>query len=290
MNRKYEIITLILVLIVIIGALITAEKNGTLSKEKNVFRMENSENEKITEEFIPEDSVVNFELDIPNTSLEVITTQEENIKIECTSYGKSKYIINQNGNNVKIKKKEDFSIFNWNTKSGIVKIFIPSGVVSSYYADMSNGGISISNINVGEIDIDTSNGDISIDNLNIKNKIEIETSNGKINVSNLLANNVEFNSSNGDIKLDNVTGNDISIDTSNGKISINECRGNEIELDTSNAKIEAYECYGKEVTLNTSNENIILENLKDKEFIIDELEVNTSNGEESINANYNHKK
>lgn len=44
------------------------------------------------------------------------------------------------------------------------------------------------------------------------------------------------------------------------------------------------------MVLDTSNGDITLENLEDKEFVIDKLKVSTSNAEEYINANYNYKK
>ena len=293
MKRKYEIITSILVVIIIIGALIFAGERGSLKKEGNLFNWNNTVNSKKEEtikEFIPNDGVVKFDLDIPNTDLEVISTSEKNVKIECISYGAGKYYIKQNGNNVVIEKDEDFSIFNWNEKGGNVKILIPTGVLSSYYADMSNGKVSISNIDIEDIDIETSNGNVDIENLNVNNDIGIETSNGRIKVNTLVANNIEFDSSNGEVIVENIAGKDINIDTSNGRIDVNECRGAEIELNTSNAEIEAFECYGKEVILDTSNGDITLENLKDKEFMIDKLRVSTSNAEEKINANYKSKK
>lgn len=82
----------------------------------------------------------------------------------------------------------------------------------------------------------------------------------------------------------------IKVDTSNGEIKVNECRGNKVVLDTSNGEIEAYECYANNLKLDTSNAEITLENLKDKEFVIDILEVSTSNASENINAKYNNKK
>ena len=63
-----------------------------------------------------------------------------------------------------------------------------------------------------------------------------------------------------------------------------------IDADTSNGEIEAYECYANNLKLDTSNAEITLENLKDKEFVIDILEVSTSNASENINAKYNNKK
>ncbi len=293
MKRKYEIITSILVVIIIIGTLIFAGKRGTLKRDRSLFNEGNAEinkNENTIKEFVPDDSVVKFNLNIPNTSLEVISTSEESVRIECNSYGKSKYYIKQRGNKVTIKKDEEFSIFNWNEKGGKVKILIPKGILSSYYGDMSNGYVSISNINVEDIDIETSNGSIDIDNLNVNNDIEIESSNGRININSLVANNIKFYSSNGKVLLENIDGKDINIDTSNGGINVNECRSDEIELNTSNAEIEAFECYGKEVILDTSNGDITLENVKDKEFVIDKLKVSTSNAEENINAKYNSKK
>ncbi|MEN8078242.1 DUF4097 family beta strand repeat-containing protein [Clostridioides difficile] len=289
MKRKYEIITVVLVVILVIGALIFAGRRGTLKRENwNVSK--NDRNEEVTKEFIPADGAVKFNLDIPNTSLEVISTEESSVKIECVANGEGRYYISQSGNNVTIEKDEKFSIFNWNNKTGKVKILIPNGVISAYYGDLSNGKINIFNIDTEEIDIDTSNGDIKIENLNVNNNIEIETSNASINVNVLVAKNINFDSSNGEVILEKVNGNEIKVDTSNGKISVSECRGNEIELDTANSEIMAYECYGNEVVLDSSNGDITLENIKDKDFIIDELEVSTSNAEENINANYNHKK
>ena len=293
MKRKYEIITSILVVIIIIGALIFAGRRGTLKSDRSLFNWNNtvsSKNEETIKEFTPNDGVVKFNLDIPNTSLEVISTTEKNVKIECISYGESKYYIKQNGNNVVIQKDEDLSIFNWNEKGGKVKILIPTGILSSYYADMSNGQVSISNIDIEDIDIETSNGNVDIENLNVNNDIIIESSNGRINVNTLVANNIEFDSSNGEVLLENIDGKDINVDTSNGRINVNQCWGEEIELNTSNAEIKAFECYGREVVLDTSNGDITLENLEDKEFVIDKLKVSTSNAEENINANYKSKK
>lgn len=293
MKRKYEIITVVLIIIVVIGALVFAGRRGTLNRDRGLLNWnasENYRNEEVTKEFIPAEGTVKFNLDIPNTSLEVISTEESSIKIECVANGEDRYYISQSGNNVTIEKDEKFSIFNWNNKTSKVKILIPNRVISAYYGELSNGPINISNINTEEIDIDTSNGDIKIENLNVNNDIEIETSNASINVNGLVAKNINFDSSNGDVILENINGKEINVDTSNGKISISECRGNEIELDTSNAEIMAYECYGKEVVLDTSNGKITLENIKDKEFIIDKLQVSTSNAEENINAKYSHKK
>lgn len=288
MNRKYEIITSILVVIVIIGALIFAGKRGVLKEHSNIFNWNNKENyndDESIKEFIPSDGIVNFNLDLPNTSLEIMSTQEKSVKVECISYGKNKYYINQNGDNVVVKKKKRFSIFN--KDKGKVKILVPEEVLSTYDAEMSNGSVKISNINIQDIDVEASNGNVNIENLNVKNDIQIDSSNGKINAKNLVANDIEFDSSNGEIVLENVKGNYINIDTSNARISVNECIGDKIELDTSNAQIKAIECYAKEVILDTSNGDVTLENLKDKAFIIDKLKVDTSNGEKNINANYN---
>ncbi len=267
MNRKYEIITSILVVIVIIGALIFAGKRGVLKEHSNIFNWNNKENyndDESIKEFIPSDGIVNFNLDLPNTSLEIMSTQEKSVKVECISYGKNKYYINQNGNDVVVKKKKRFSIFGNHS-------------TITLYTLNDKGEVSEVQLCKG----------VYIENLNVKNDIQIDSSNGKINAKNLVANDIEFDSSNGEIVLENVKGNDINIDTSNARISVNECIGDKIELDTSNAQIKAVECYAREIILDTSNGDVTLENLKDKAFIIDKLKVDTSNGEKNINANYN---
>jgi len=104
MKRKYEIITSVLVVMIIIGALIFSGERGSLKKEGNLF--------------------------------------------------------------------------NWNEKGGNVKILIPTGVLSSYYADMINGK---------EVILDTSNGDITLENLKDKesiiDKLKVSTSNAEENIN-----------------------------------------------------------------------------------------------------------
>ena len=293
MNRKYEIITVILVLIIIVGALIFAGRQGNLKSKTwffNFSSFSSNKNEETISEFIGTEDILKFDLDISNTDLEIISTSESNVKIETTHYAEDKYTIKQKGDNISIKKDENHSIFNFNNKTGNVKIFVPKELIAEYYGDISNGRITISDIYAKNIEIETSNGDIKIDNLNVNNNIDLETSNGRINVNNLIAEDIELDTSNASVTLEKVNGDYIIVETSNGTINVNNCKGKEVELDTSNAQISAYECYGNEVILDTSNGNITLENLEDKEFVIDKLRVSTSNAKENINAKYNSKK
>lgn len=196
MNKKFEIITAGLVVIVVIGAIIFANVKGTLNKGKDIFDEKDITSSKwnILKEFIPNDDLVKFNIDAPNASLEIIKTDEKEIKIQCTNNDNSQYKINQKGNDIIIEKKEKLELFKWNIKGDNIKIEIPSTLIAS------------------------------------------------------------------------------------------------IDADTSNGEIEAYECYANNLKLDTSNAEITLENLKDKEFVIDILEVSTSNASENINAKYNNKK
>lgn len=196
MNKKFEIITAGLVVIVVIGAIIFANVKGTLNKGKDIFDEKDITSSKwnILKEFIPNGDLVKFNIDAPNASLEIIKTDEKEIKIQCTNNDNSQYKINQKGNDIIIEKKEKLELFKWNIKGDNIKIEIPSTLIAS------------------------------------------------------------------------------------------------IDADTSNGEIEAYECYANNLKLDTSNAEITLENLKDKEFVIDILEVSTSNASENINAKYNNKK
>lgn len=292
MNKKFEVITAGFVVIIVIGALIFANVKGTLNKSENIFAEGDitSSKESIVKEFIPSDDLVNFNIDVSNASLEIIKTDEKEIKIQCTNNNNSKYRIRQRDNEIIIEKKERFRLLKWNNRGDNIKIEIPSTLIATIEADTSNGTIILNDIEANNIDIGTSNGQISIENVNAKEDIEIETSNGEIEVTNLSAENIILDSSNSQAVLNNINGKEIKVDTSNAEIKINECIGNKVVLDTSNGEIEAYECYAKDIKLDTSNADITLENLNDKDFIIEDLEVSTSNASENINANYNNKK
>ena len=291
-NKKFEIITAGLVVIVVIGAIIFANVKGTLNKGKDIFDEKDITSSKwnILKEFIPNDDLVKFNIDAPNASLEIIKTDEKEIKIQCTNNDNSQYKINQKGNDIIIEKKEKLELFKWNIKGDNIKIEIPSTLIASIDADTSNGAIILNDIEANNIYMDTSNGEIIVENVNVKEDIKIDTSNGGIEVLNVSAENIILDSSNSEAILNNINGKKIKVDISNGEIKVNECRGNKVVLDTSNGEIEAYECYANNLKLDTSNAEITLENLKDKEFVIDILEVSTSNASENINAKYNNKK
>ena len=113
MNKKFEIITAGLVVIVVIGAIIFANVKGTLNKGKDIFDEKDITSSKwnILKEFIPNDDLVKFNIDAPNASLEIIKTDEKEIKIQCTNNDNSQYKINQKGNDIIIEKKEKLELF-----------------------------------------------------------------------------------------------------------------------------------------------------------------------------------
>lgn len=271
MKRGLEIITAIIVILIVIGALLVASKRGTLDKNRNIFNWtDDREFKEVTKELEISDKLLTFDLDIPNTSLEILNGDTDKVKVTCS--GKNNYNIEQKGSNISIEKERyKFSLFNWGNFSEKVIIVVPSDAVASYFADMSNGDINISGIIATNIEIDTSNGEINFYDIQVNNEIEVSTSNGTINIEKITANKMKF-------------------DSSNGKANVKNIKADEITIDTSNGSINAYECYGREVELDTSNGSITLENLEDKDFIINELETSTSNGHENINANYKYKK
>lgn len=170
MNKKFEIITAGLVVIVVIGAIIFANVKGTLNKGKDIFDEKDITSSKwnILKEFIPNDDLVKFNIDAPNASLEIIKTDEKEIKIQCTNNDNSQYKINQKGNDIIIEKKEKLELFKWNIKGDNIKIEIPSTLIASIDADTSNGAIILNDIEANNIYMDTSNGEIIVENVNVK--------------------------------------------------------------------------------------------------------------------------
>lgn len=272
MKRILEISTVIIIIFIIIGALITADRKGTLDKKENFFSFiwsDNNEKNEITKEFEITDDNMNFNVDISNSSVEVISTNENKIKVECIYYGNTNFYIDQKQDKIIVKsnKRRNFSLFNWNSKDGQVKIYIPQSVIGEYCLDTSNGFISFSDVKVKGIDGNTSNGLISLKNVEGNGKIKIE-------------------SSNGGITIDDVISEEVILDSSNGDVKINKVKGEYLEIDTSNGGINAEEVYCKEVNFDTSNGSVYLDNIEDKEYVIDKIKVSTSNGSKDINANY----
>ena len=60
-------------------------------------------------------------------------------------------------------------------------------------------------------------------------------------------------------------------------------------ITTINNYVSPYNCYSKDIILRTTNGAITLEN-EDKNYQIENLDVNTTNGKETVNANYKNRK
>lgn len=273
MNRKFEVITAISVIIIIGGALVFAYKNGTLNDEKSNLKGNKMVRKIFTIDGDKVGDKVDLSIDSSNSTLEVVKTDDTELKVEVICDKESNYQFQQRGTKVIVKKHNErvISLFRKDNKSKI-KVYMPKNIISSYDVDISNGSVSMSNIVVSDVEIDTSNGNINLKNLSGDGNIEVDTSNAGMEV-------------------DDVVCNYISLDSSNGSAHVSNVKAKEkISIDTSNGAIIAKECYAEKVILETSNGSIALENIEDKEFVIDELEVDTSNASEDINAKYNHRR
>lgn len=148
---------------------------------------------------------------------------------------------------------------------------------------LANGNVSISDINIGNIDAEVSNGSISLSNIdnvygNLKatisngyfkadktrcHTLDIESSNGKVNVSNTGARNaINVNTSNGSIEVKNIVSNNISLKSANGYISGNII-GNPADYNiTSSTSLgnNSLEVYNSQITNSVKKLNVVTSN------------------------------
>ena len=172
---------------------------------------------------------------------------------------------------------------------------------------LANGNVSISDINIGNIDAEVSNGSISLSNIdnvygNLKTTIsngyfkadktrchtlDIESSNGKVNVSNTGARNaINVNTANGSIEVKNIVSNHISLESANGSIEVKNIVSNNISLESANGYISG-NIIGKPSDYNTTSSTSLGNNsleVYNSQITnsVKKLNVVTSNGDISV--------
>lgn len=160
---------------------------------------------------------------------------------------------------------QEISVKSRNSKLNIQDI----EVINDLNIDITNGDINLSNISLDNLLIESTNGRITLVDIEISEIIDVSLTNGSINARRLSATNYYFENVNGDINLRD-------IDTT-------EKDGESLEVDLTNGDINLENVYVKEVTLNNVNGDIEFNN-NDLTFIFDDVDANTTNGDEDINV------
>lgn len=204
--------------------------------------------------------------------------------------------IDESTKTVNVENDIEFPFFNFTglvnlfrNESQTIDIFMPSDFeFDSVTIEHMNGGMVLRDMTMNSLEIETMNGTIELIEVDIASPSEIETTNGNIIVRSSVMESVDLETTNGRIDIREFSVNNLTLDTTNGRItldSINDSSASDTELQasTTNGEITLNNVYMNDVSLSTTNGSIAYDN-DDKTFILDALEVSTTNGSEDINV------
>ncbi len=275
--KKYFLISSILAVIMLIvggiGLLATGEAFRGISFGNDGVQFKGA-SESFTEEIEIANSNIKFNLNVPNTKVEIYGGSNNKVIVNCWySNDNDRFIINSNEDTINIKRKESYGsidLFDFSSVVGTVEIIVPESLIGNYIVEATNGSIEINDIKASNIDIETTNGNFEIGDITAEGEVKINTNNGRVVAEDINASSIDF-------------------ETTNGLVDVEDIKTNNIRVRTTNGLIKAYNCYSKDITLRTTNGAITLEN-EDKNYQIENLDVDTTNGKETINANYKNRK
>ncbi len=248
----------------------------------------------LTEEKIFQ-NVKNINIDVKEKDVRIIKVSSPDVKIKYVYREDGTYTFEQIGNSITLKENYDF--FNyfdyWNFNDllslgeKMVIIEIPEDLVlENLIINTSNSRVNLSEIEVSnKLKIDTSNSSLSLSDITTDEFI-IDTSNGKVMLNNITSTSIQVDTSNGKITLNNITSNDILVDTSNADINFDTVHANNVTIDTSNRNVDLKDVFTKRINIDTSNGNISYENPSDRDYVVDYIWADTSNGHFNITVKH----
>lgn len=159
-------------------------------------------------------------LDLNNSSIELIGTENEENKIEVSYKNDSKIYYSIKNDTLKV-----YDISNRHHKNyknaNIIKIYIPKDrIIKSLYSDLNIGYLSINDLEFGNLELENDLGNININNSNINNS-DISLNLGELNAKNTIFTNLELDNEMGSININGqiIGRNNISVDM--GEIILN---------------------------------------------------------------------
>ena len=146
----------------------------------------------------------------------------------------------------------------WNTYSVFIQVYVPEGEMDMILVDLTNGAITINDLEISALDLDTTNGAIRLSNIETSS-ISAHTTNGGI-FGTLSSTGGTFSTTNGAIDIDlEAQSGAYNFDTTNGSIDINLPSGSDIgyniNLDTSIGSIDV-NLSNMDYTVNRSREKV----------------------------------
>lgn len=194
---------------------------------------------------VEQDNIKSLNLNITNRHIEIKRTNVSNIEIKYFEKSTEQIDITETDNILYITNKHNnryFKFFRWSSKNRIViEIKVPLDFeLDTFTSETINGGLTMSDIKINNIDYITTNGNVNFNNVVVSGNLKSGSTNGNVILESVHANNIHLTSTNGSIKLTNVASNIILGETTNGKINF-DLIGNpddySITAKTTNGKI-----------------------------------------------------
>ena len=194
---------------------------------------------------IEDNSYRNIDILSDNASVEIVPIKSQETKVEIKGKMKKKSNYNFHVNVVGDTLQVEFTEKRWNfiqigflSKDIKLTVHVPKKEYSQLKAELDNGRIIATNIQVKDVDVETDNGSIELKNIDAKN-VQASSDNGQIILKNVEG-TLQGETDNGRIKvITKKMEKSIDLKTDNGLIEI------QTEKEPTNATIEANVNLGK---------------------------------------------
>lgn len=187
-------------------------------------------------------------------SSEVKFVQGDTLKVEYQESNSVKYDITyENGEfSLTEKYKWHFSLFRF--RSPAMTITLPE--TQTLNIKSSNGDFILSDCSFDALNVNITNGDIGLTRVDVKNKLYVKSSNGGISLWDVNAGDVEIKNTNGSIALMRVKSDSVKADTVNGELEANAVTAKRCLLSTVNGEIKALNMVTDNIELSNVNGEI----------------------------------
>ncbi|MBR5406020.1 MAG: DUF4097 family beta strand repeat protein [Lachnospiraceae bacterium] len=247
MNRTVKVILLIAVVLIPVGAILTAlgiHYGGKTSWSYGFGKGMKPVSNEIVSDTIDLKDFDSLKLDV--ASIDVNISEGDSYKLEYTVREGMEPEITEDAGKLTVKQPSTANMgfgFDLNTVANVYNITLPGAGSIDIDAESSSGEITISGINVtGKIK--ASSGDIFISGSKGKD-LSVKTSSGKISCDGVTADSAEFTASSGEIDLSGITADDVLCDTSSGDIDIKDSQVKDVDCEASSGEVKI-ELDGKE--------------------------------------------
>lgn len=228
MNKGIQITKIVIAVIIIIVSISFILSYFNKNDNDNYIGM------KVVRDDIISENIDSIDLEWPSGKVDILKSNDNNIRIIEKSTGKStKSNINVSNNKLSITYKLSSGLIIFNTRNkSYLEIYLPEKEYNELAFDFTSGNYNISDLKTKKLDLEITSGKVDFKNVST-NILDIDATSGKI----------DFNGSSSDIKLDMTSGKvnvetsimpkalDIEITSGSANVRLPENNGFEVELE-----------------------------------------------------------